>query len=189
MKVGRIILMTAIMLALSTLAVAGPVDPCFPSTDLDLDGICDNVDNCPPGVNHPTGVANPTQVDGDLDGRGNSCDNCLTVPNGPALFASGTGSFATGDSQCDTNTDGFGNGCDGDMNNNGTVTPTDNPLYLMAPFATPGRADMNCDGFKSALDNVRYLVSLMNFTRFTSGWACAAAPLMASVPGTCPPLP
>ena len=74
MKVGRITLLTAFLLALPMAAWAGPTDPCSPSTDLDSDGVCDDVDNCPPGTNHPLGVFNPSQTDTDGDGRGDPCD-------------------------------------------------------------------------------------------------------------------
>ena len=58
--------------------------------DSDLDGICDEVDNC---VNVP----NPDQTDTDGDGVGDACDNCPTVPN---------------PDQTDTNGDGKGDACD-----------------------------------------------------------------------------
>lgn len=187
MKVGRIILMTAIMLSLSTLAVAGP-DPCPPpDSDLDLDGICDSVDNCPPSVpNHPLGVANASQLDSDGDGRGDVCDNCVSLDNGPLVFAPSTGSV----SQCDRDGDGFGNACNSDLNNNGSATATDNPIYIATPVIppVPKNADMNCDGFKTALDNVRYLASLMVF-RGPSGWACAPAGFIPAVDNSCMPLP
>lgn len=184
MKVGRIILMTAIMLAWPVLAMAG-VDPCFPDTDLDADGICDAVDNCPPGVNHPTGVANPAQTDTDGDGRGDSCDNCRILDNGPTQFSAGLSV-----SQCDRDSDGFGNACDSDMNQDGFATPVDSPIYssLLMMFIPPNPkiGDMNCDGFMTPLDSPIYLAELMTFTNGPSGWSCAVTPIVV---GACPPLP
>ncbi len=58
--------------------------------DLDSDGSCDIVDNCP-------AVANADQADIDGDGRGDVCDNCPTVANGD---------------QADADGDGIGDACD-----------------------------------------------------------------------------
>ena len=50
-------------------------DPCVElGGDTDLDGVCDDLDNCPL-------VINAGQEDGDGDGDGNVCDNCPTVAN------------------------------------------------------------------------------------------------------------
>ena len=46
------------------------------TNDADGDTVCGDVDNC-------AAIFNPGQVDSDLDGRGNLCDNCEQVRNGP----------------------------------------------------------------------------------------------------------
>ena len=176
------LLLTAFLIALPLAAHAGPIGHPCEGCDLDSDGFIDSSDNCPPGVNHPLGVFNPGQADGDGDGRGDACDNCLAQPNGPSTFAP---NLAV--SQCDKDSDGYGNSCDGDLDNNGFVTPLDNPIYvanLMAfiPFP-PGDADMDCNGFMTPLDNPFYVAQLMAFLPGPSGWACKG------LPPTCPGLP
>ncbi len=59
--------------------------------DVDLDSVCDTIDNCP---KH----ANSDQQDTDGDGIGDACDNCTDVPN---------------QVQSDCDSDGTGNICDG----------------------------------------------------------------------------
>lgn len=46
--------------------------------DSDHDGVADEDDNCPPGLNSSF---NPNQADGDSDGIGDYCDNCPQAPN------------------------------------------------------------------------------------------------------------
>jgi hypothetical protein len=75
-------------------------DPCLNlGEDVDADGICGSVDNCPVAANadqHDTdsdgvgdvcddcaAVPNPTQVDTDRDGLGDACDVCVNDPNNP----------------------------------------------------------------------------------------------------------
>lgn len=177
MKVGRITLLSAFLLVLPVAAFAGG-DPCaMLGGDADGDTICESVDNCP-------GVANTAQTNSDTDGRGDACDNCRVIANGPGVWA--TGLF--GPAQCDRDSDGYGNACDGDLNQNGTVTPLDNPLYLAALMAfippPPGQADMTCNGTMTPLDNPWYQAQLMAFLPGPSGWACAGM-----VTGVCPGLP
>ena len=159
---------------------------CGGEGDADSDGVCDAVDNCPPGVNHPLGVPNPAQSDADADGRGDLCDNCSALANGPLAYAAGV----SASSQCDKDSDGYGNACDGDLDGNGFVTPLDSPLYLAALMAfippPPGQADMDCNGFMTPLDSPFYLSQLMAFLPGPSGWACKGG---AADEGPCPPLP
>ena len=64
------------------------------AVDLDGDGVCGHLDNCP-------NVVNTGQDHTDSDGSGDACDNC-TVASNP--------------SQVDTDGDGYGNMCDCDLN-------------------------------------------------------------------------
>ncbi|CAN5364169.1 hypothetical protein BH24PSE2_BH24PSE2_04080 [soil metagenome] len=101
--------------------------------DVDLDGIADEIDNCPQ-------VPNEDQADeGDGDGVGDACDNCLTIDN---------------PDQCNTNAgtgpgqDLFGNACDADLNNDGGVTQPDLGIFR-SQFGETGDdldADLNCSG-------------------------------------------
>jgi hypothetical protein len=45
---------------------------CLPCVDVDRDGVCDNVDNCP-------AVANPDQADVNRDGQGDACTPALSL--------------------------------------------------------------------------------------------------------------
>jgi len=67
-------------------------DPCpvDPGNDIDEDGVCGDVDNCPTGTN-------ALQVDADADGVGDVCDNCVLDPN---------------PTQADLDGDGLGEACD-----------------------------------------------------------------------------
>ncbi len=97
----------------------GPVDPCEGIGDTDLDGVCNDVDNCPT-------VANPGQEDGagglevtiagafSPDGVGDACDNCVRVNNPrqtAAYLTTNPWRTLTG-GQIDDDHDGYGNRCD-----------------------------------------------------------------------------
>jgi hypothetical protein len=155
----------------------GCQDACCELPGEDGDGICADVDNC-------NGVYNPTQTDTDGDGRGDLCDNCSAIANGPYVYAPGLAAV----SQCDKDSDGYGNACDGDFDANGFVTPLDNGSYLAALMGffppAPGQHDMDCNGFMTPLDNAWFLAQLMGFFPGPSGWSCKGV-----VTGACPPLP
>jgi Thrombospondin type 3 repeat/Bacterial TSP3 repeat len=93
--------------------------------DSDHDGVLDSVDNCP-------SIPNANQLDTDGDGVGDVCDNCPTVPNGPAQAnIPGVGN------QTDTDGDFIGNACDPDMDNDG-ICNTGGPLAVNIPGMLPG---------------------------------------------------
>jgi len=84
--------------------IGTPADPCAGSGgDIDGDGICGIVDNCP-------AKPNTDQLDTDADGVGDACDNCPTVANFD---------------QDDWDEDGIGNACE-DMDGDGVLDQTDN---------------------------------------------------------------
>lgn len=87
-----------------------------------------------------TSYAGSSVPDTDLDGVGDTSDNCETTPNGPS---GGTCSL-----QQDVNGDGFGNACDTDVNNNGATDLPDVSATLTAS-KTGGTNlvyDYDCDG-------------------------------------------
>ncbi|MCA9243178.1 MAG: thrombospondin type 3 repeat-containing protein, partial [Phycisphaerales bacterium] len=95
--------------------------------DDDLDGIGDDVDNCPT-------VANTDQADDDGDGLGNPCDNCPTMSNA---------------SQADMDGDGIGDLCDPDADGDGVADAVDNCRML----SNPSQADLDGDGKGDACDS------------------------------------
>jgi hypothetical protein len=113
--------------------------------DSDVDGLTDDIDNCPTATN-------VDQLDDDGDGLGNACDNCILAANGPLVPDAG------GMVQRDTDGDGFGNVCDGDLNNDNSTDTLDLQLYKGAHRSIEGdpdydpNADFNGDGAVNTLD-------------------------------------
>jgi hypothetical protein len=113
-------------------------DPCpnDPLNDVDADGLCADVDNCP-------SVANADQNDADADGVGDACDNCSSVANSDQLDSDGDGRgnacdncpFTPNFEQTDTDGDGVGDACDN------------------CPFVVnPDQTDADFDGVGDACD-------------------------------------
>jgi hypothetical protein len=86
---------------------------CLGLPDVDLDLVCNDVDNCPD-------VCNPDQKDTDCDGVGNACDNCpyTSNPDQKDTDCDGVGDacdncpYVANPDQKDTDGDGKGDACD-----------------------------------------------------------------------------
>jgi hypothetical protein len=109
MKVGRITIFIALLLVLPMAAFAGPV-PCMDEGgDFDQDTICDDVDNCVPAGGGST--YNPSQTDGDGDGRGDVCDPDADGDSTPNTFDScplaNAGGFDADSDGCRDTLEGF----------------------------------------------------------------------------------
>jgi len=111
-------------------------DPCpnDPTNDVDHDGLCGNVDNCPD-------VPNPDQSDVDSDGQGDACDACPADPvndgDGDAICPSVDNCpNAWNADQLDGDGDGAGDVCD-------------NCLVV----SNPGQSDVDGEGVGDACDN------------------------------------
>ncbi len=96
--------------------------------DVDADGLCADVDNCPT-------VVNVSQADADEDGVGNLCDNCPDSSNSL---------------QADVDLDGLGDACDPD--NDGDRVPDDWPDNCR-DAANPDQADQDGDAVGDVCDN------------------------------------
>ncbi len=124
--------------------------------DLDGDGICDDVDNCPD-------IANPDQADADDDGVGDLCDNCPEMLNPDQLDTDGDGWGNVCDncpddfnsSQTDADGDGIGDVCDecpfdpdNDWDGDGICGDVDN----CPTVPNPGQEDSDGDGIGDACE-------------------------------------
>jgi hypothetical protein len=126
--------------------------------DADIDGVPDDVDNCP-------FTANPLQTDGDADGPGDACDNCPGTPNPDQGDEDGDGIGDICDNcpqvenggQADADGDGVGDACDAcpgfddnaDSDGDGIPDGCDNCPNLPGPEGE----DSDADGVGDACDN------------------------------------
>lgn len=123
------------------------------NADSDLDGVSDDLDNCPQ-------VANPGQEDGDNDGRGDICDgtngdvDADGVPNDDDNCR-----FVANPGQEDVDGDGAGDACDAvndDVDGDGVFNEDDNCPSIV----NPGQADLDGDGTGDACDGINDDVDL-----------------------------
>ena len=127
--------------------------PNDPDRDIDDDGICGDVDNCPNNYN-------PTQADADGDGLGTVCDPCNLDPDNDIDADGICGNLdncpATPNAgQEDGDADGIGDACDGcpadpdnDIDGDGVCGDVDNcPIN-----PNPAQADADGDGAGDACD-------------------------------------
>jgi hypothetical protein len=114
-------------------------DPAVCNGDIDGDLILNNIDNCPMTPNHD-------QADLDGDGVGDVCDNCVATSNSDQL---------------DGDLDGVGDACDNcqttpnpdqaDSDEDGVGNVCDNCVTT----ANPGQDDLDEDGVGDACDNCK----------------------------------
>ena len=102
------------------------------SSDIDLDGVGDTADNCP-------NIANPSQLNSDMaDDGGDACDDDDDNDNWQDFYDNCP--LIANTDQIDSNQDGVGNACD--LDNDGIRSDSDNcPLT-----SNPDQADSNNDG-------------------------------------------
>jgi hypothetical protein len=119
---------------------------CPPDSDDDGDGIFNTSDNCPQ-------LANPNQLDTDVDGDGDACDACSQDPDNDADGDGVCGNvdncpLVTNSNQLDTDGDDIGDACDVDDDNDGVEDTADNcPL-----ISNPDQADFDGDDLGNACD-------------------------------------
>lgn len=107
--------------------VATPGCPSRVCVDTDMDGVCDDRDNCPD-------VNNPDQDDQDGDGIGSMCDTCFMVPSSDQTDSDKDGAGDVCDNcpnvwngdQSDCDGDGAGDACEDDDDSDGVPDACDN---------------------------------------------------------------
>lgn len=147
------------------------VCPFDPENDLDADGLCAAVDNCPI-------IPNPGQADADTDGIGDACDSMPNTAGLPDSDGDGIEDFDTNGVQVDNclgwpnpkvdgeqpdeNDDGIGDACQcGDIDNNGVVDNDDfialdtyvsAGIAISMPLFALEKCDVDGDGVCTAWD-------------------------------------
>jgi MYXO-CTERM domain-containing protein len=110
--------------------------------DMDCDGLPDDADNCPE-------EANPDQVDSDVDGRGDACEDCFG-PDGDGDFVPDMCDVCPdiADDQTDSVGDGVGDACR-DTDSDGVRDAADN----CPADANADQVDADRDGKGDACDD------------------------------------
>jgi hypothetical protein len=150
-------------------------EPCI---DSDGDGISDDIDNCP-------NVANPTQLDTDMDGLGDGCDE---DDDNDGLTDLDEGLLGTSPTNPDTDGDGLSDGDEvlfwgtdplsGDTDLDTVSDSVDNCPIVHNPTQT----NTDLDGFGDACDNCPLTpsASQLDYDGDTVGDVCDNCPLLAN---------